>query len=146
MSRKTQIQYGITLRKSMTTFLIAMISAFLLNTGGVIEWIEQMTPGQKKTLLHEVTSPIHSLSDQLGLTYPRAELKHNFKNVQSQPFWWMTPTANAQSELPFLVTIYLPFGFTVQALRSSRTSKPAFSKSSAFSANLSSCSAQCRQP
>ena len=46
----------------------------------------------------------------------------------------LPPTAKAQRELPFLVTIYLPFGFTVHALRSSRTSKPFFTNRAVTSA------------
>ena len=93
MGSENKIQGGFAVRKSMVTFFIALLSAFLLNTAGVIE---QMAPSEKKSMLNYVASPVHGLSEQMGLTYPRAQLKSEFKSIQDQPFWWMTPAANAQ--------------------------------------------------
>ena len=85
-----------TLGKLLGPFAFAMLIALLLNTGGINEWIQRMGPGAQKEILNESASPLHSISESLGLTAPRQEIRSHFKSLQTHTFWWLPNEAIAQ--------------------------------------------------
>ena len=84
------------LGKLLGPFAFAMLIALLLNTGGINEWIQRLGPGAQKEILDESASPLHSISESLGLTAPRQEIRSHFKSLQTYTFWWLPNEAIAQ--------------------------------------------------
>ena len=82
MRTSDAIQMNRSMRATLTTFTVAFVSALLLNTSALGEWVSQMAPSDSKTVLHQTIQPVHKLSDQLTLTSPRALVRSEFKSLQ----------------------------------------------------------------